>query len=96
MPPKVRLTPAQLAVLRHAAEKPGSVWRSTSIRDLYHSYDSAGPRRVNVNKQVERLSEEDLLRIVPRATSDHWHVTDLGRAVLAEYTSQGRPILEGP
>lgn len=82
----IKLTPAQLVVLRNA--KAGHVYRSERGHDLYACYDRAqgvigGYKKVTAI--VDRLSTLGLLRIgEPHVMQRPWHVTEQGDQVLSQ------------
>lgn len=76
-----KLTDLQVAVLRDA--EAGKLWRSDSSRDLYDSYSDS--RSGNLNRQVDVLSDRDLIRIGDREPFRRpWHITEAGARLLAE------------
>lgn len=76
-----KLTDLQVAVLRDA--QAGKLWRSDSVHDLYDSYSDN--RRGKVNRQVDVLSDRDLICIGDRQPFRRpWHITEAGVKVLAD------------
>lgn len=78
----IKLTPAQLTVLRDA--KAGHVYRSERGHDLYDCYDRAQADK-KVTAIVGRLSALGLLRIGDQKVMQRsWHVTEQGERILAQ------------
>lgn len=77
-----KLSPAQLAALRAAAD--GNLYRSESIRSLYKSFRA--DTHANVTRQADALADLNLIRVGEQQGSRRpWHIEPDGVKILADY-----------